>query len=57
MKCKNIIINPVDRWFHFDKPFHNEMPKDVTLHFLKDHKGNDIMCWMGWEVSGGGGNG
>jgi hypothetical protein len=50
MKHLNVIINPVKRWFHYDKPLPVEMPKDMTLSFVKDHKGNDVIVLSGWAT-------
>lgn len=48
MKHLNIISKPVERWFHYEKPFPIEMPRDLIPYFVKDHQGNDVMCWFGW---------
>ena len=50
MKHLNVISKPVERWFHYEKPLPVEKPSNGTLHFVKDHKGNDVMCWLGWEA-------
>lgn len=47
MKHLDIIINPVERWFHYVKPLPIEMPRDVIMHTMKDHNGNDVLCWLG----------
>jgi len=50
MKHLNIIIDPVKRWFHYEKPLSIEIPKNLKFYFLKDSNGNDVMCWLGWEA-------
>lgn len=47
---KNIIINPVKRWFSTDKKINQELPKNVNFRIVKDHKGNDVFIFSGWEA-------
>jgi len=48
MKHLNVISKPVERWFHYEKPLPIEMPRDLQVYFVKDDKGNDVMCLLGW---------
>lgn len=43
----NIIINPVKRWFHTEKPIPDEEPKGVDIYMVKDSNGNDVLIFMG----------
>lgn len=49
-KHKNIIINPIKRWFHFEKTIPSELPKNVKISLFKDHKGNDGFCFQSFEL-------
>lgn len=48
MKHLNIVINPVERWFHYEKPLPIEISSDTIVSFLKDSKENDVICLSGW---------
>lgn len=50
MKFLNVISAPVERWFHYEKPLPVAMPRGLTPYFLKDEKGNDVVCWLGTET-------
>lgn len=50
MKHLNVICNPVKRWFHYEKEIPISIPENVTIHFVKDHLCNDVMCQAGWET-------
>lgn len=36
----NVIINPVRRWFSFDKPIVEEKPMKPSYFYMVDEKGN-----------------
>ena len=46
----NVIINPVKRWFSTDKPIIKEIPKNIKVHIVKDHIGNDVFIFSRWET-------
>lgn len=47
MKNLNIVINPVERWFHFTKPLPIEMPQEPVMHIWKDLNGDDVPVFFG----------
>ena len=46
----NIIIDPVKRWFHYDKEIPDETPKDLKVFTAKDSGGNEVFIFMGHET-------
>ena len=48
MKHLNIIIKPVERWFHYKKPFPINMLQGLVMY--EDHNRNPVVCWRGYET-------
>lgn len=45
-KALNVIINPVERWFHYEKP----VTHDMVMQTMTDPSGNPVVCFHGWET-------